>query len=207
MHLKRNEVPRNWPIARKGTKSIVVPGHNKRNGIPVLILLRDILKLAKKRKEVERILREGKVKVNGKLIREDKFTMLLFDIMNVEGKDYKLILENKKFKLQETKDREKTLKITGKKILSGGIVQIQLNDGRNLLVKEKMKMGDSIVLNFDGKITEKIELREGSKIVVISGSHIGEEGKVEKIDEKSKIAIIVIQKEKVNLGLGRIMAI
>ena len=207
MHKTRNETPKTWPIARKGTKYIVVASHNKRAGIPLLILLRDILKIAKKRKEVERILRDGKIKVNGKIVRDEKYALLLLDILNIGEKNYKLILENRKFKFEDTKEKEKIAKIIGKKILHKGKVQINLNDGRNLIVKEKMNIGDSLAINFEGKITRKIELKENSKIIVISGSHIGEEGKVEKINREKKTAEININKKKVNLDLKRIMAI
>jgi small subunit ribosomal protein S4e len=207
MHLTRNQVPKFWPIARKGTKSVVVPSHNKRNGIPIMVILRDILKLAKTRKEVKKILRDGKIKVNGKLVRDEKFALVMFDIMEMNSKNYKLVLENKKFKVEETKDKEKIIKVTNKKILPGGIVQINFNDGRNIITKEKLNVGDSVVMNFDGKIEKKIELKEGSKVIVMTGSHRGEGGKVERIEEKKKTAEILIGKEKVNLELKRLIAI
>ena len=55
-HLKRQEVPTNWPIKRKGTTFVVRPDTNLKLGIPILIVLRDILKLTKDRKETEKIL-------------------------------------------------------------------------------------------------------------------------------------------------------
>jgi len=205
MHQKRNEVPRTWPIARKGTKQVVVPKHNKRNGIPLLIVLRDILKIAKKRKEVERIIREGRIKVNGKAAKDDRFAMLFMDILSVGDKSYKLVFENKKFKLQDTREKEKIVKVVGKRVLNKNKIQVNLSDGRNMQVKDKLKIGESLAVDFDGKILRKIELKEGAKIVVMSGSHLGEEGKVEKIADKT--AIISIGKEKVNLNLKSIMAV
>ena len=53
MHLKRQNTPKSWPIHRKGTKYIVRPQFNPRKGVPILILLRDMLKVAKNRKEVK----------------------------------------------------------------------------------------------------------------------------------------------------------
>jgi len=200
-------MPKTWPVPRKGTKYIAVASHNKATGIPLLILLRDILKIAKKRKEVEKIIRDGKIKVNGKIARDDRFALGLLDILEVDGKSYKLVLENKKFRLEETKDKEKITKIIGKKILNKNKVQINLNDGRNIISKEKLKVGDSLAINFEGKISRIIELKENSKVIVISGSHIGEEGKVENIDRKKKTAEIKTQKEKINLDLKRVMAV
>lgn len=207
MHLTRNEVPRTWPIPRKGTKSIVVPKNNKANGIPLLILLRDMLKIGEKRKEIEKIMREGKIKVNGKVVKDEKYALVVLDILSLGDKSYKLVLKNKKFNLEETKEKEKIVKIVGRKILKGKKVQINLGDGRNIMTSEKLNIGDSVAINFEGKIARKIELKENAKVMVISGSHIGEEGKVERIDEKNKTADIRMVKEKVNLNLNRIMAI
>ncbi len=207
MHLKRSLAPKSWPIPRKGTKYIIMPSHNKRKGIPILVILRDMLKIARNRKEVKKILNGKKAKVNGKLVRDEKFPLVLFDILELAGKSYKLILENKKFGLEETKDKEKIVKIIGKKILSGKKMQINLNDGRNYIVKENYKVNDSLVINFEGKIVKKLELKDGAKVVIISGKHIGEEGKIERIDE-NKIALIKLKEtNKINLSFDRIMAI
>jgi small subunit ribosomal protein S4e len=207
MHLTRSETPRSWPVARKGTKYMAVPSHGKSDGITMISLLRDVMKIAKDRKEVKRILHEGKASVNGKLVRDEKFALVLFDVLDLDGKKYKIVLEHKKFKLEETKDKEKIVKVTGKKILSKDSIQVNFNDGRNIMTQEKISMGDSAALSFDGKIVRKIELKDGAKVIVIGGSHIGEEGKVDKLDEKTKKAIVIINKEKVNLDLERLMAI
>jgi ribosomal protein S4E len=44
-HLTRQEVPREWPIPRKGSVYVVRPDKEIEKGIPILILLRDVLKL------------------------------------------------------------------------------------------------------------------------------------------------------------------
>ena len=51
-HIKRQSAPTNWPIERKGTKFIVTPLGSITEGVPVLILLRDILRITENRKEV-----------------------------------------------------------------------------------------------------------------------------------------------------------
>jgi len=53
MHLKRQKIPNSWPIERKGTKYIVRPSNGIKNSIPLLILMRDMLKIATTRKEVK----------------------------------------------------------------------------------------------------------------------------------------------------------
>jgi small subunit ribosomal protein S4e len=69
MHLKRNQASKRWPIPRKGTKYVAVPLHNKHNSIPIVIVLRDLLKIGKSKKEIKKILLENKIKINGKIIK------------------------------------------------------------------------------------------------------------------------------------------
>ncbi|MFH1711293.1 MAG: KOW motif-containing protein [Nanoarchaeota archaeon] len=208
MHKTRSEVSKLWPVPRKGTKFLVVASHNEDIGIPVLVVMRDLLRLGKTKKEVKRIILLEKVKVNGKTIKDEKFPLVLFDVLSLGDKSLKLVIVNKRFSLEETKEMKKISKISGKNIVAGGKVQINLNDGRNFLTTEKVTVGDSVLFDFGKNKMEKIiELKSGSNVLVIGGSHIGEEGKIEKIDEKNKKAEVKFGKEKINLDLKRLMAV
>lgn len=208
MHKTRSQTPKLWAIPRKGTRFLVVSNHNQYKGISLLIVLRDMMGVGKTRKEIKRIILLEKVKVNGKLIKDEKFPLVLFDVLSLENKSYKLVIKNKKFALEETKDSEKISKVIGKKILGKDKTQINLNDGRNFLSKEKMSVGDSVVFNFkENKISKVIPLKENCEIIVISGSHIGEKGKIEKINEKTSEAETKLDEKKASLQLKRLMAI
>ena len=52
MHNKRLAAPKTWPVQRKSTKYILV-SRNSDNSIPLLIVLRDLLKVVRKRKEAK----------------------------------------------------------------------------------------------------------------------------------------------------------
>lgn len=203
MHLKRNESPGIWPIPRKGTKCLAVPNHYKMRAITALLALRDLLKVGKTAREIKNIIHEKKVKINGKVISDEKFPLMLFDTLSVGNKNYKLNIENKKFKLEETKENTKISKIIGRKILAGKKMQINLNDGRNFLAKEKMNIGDSVLVQ-DGKIVKVIPLKIGAEVIVIGGSHLGEEGKVEKIDKRT--VTVTLKHGKLNLKDEILMA-
>lgn len=208
MHQKRNLAPKSWPIPRKGTKFTVLNMHNKTKGVPSLIVLREMLKVAKNRTEAKKIIHDRKVSINEKQIKDEKFPLMLFDIFSVDDKSYRLILENKKFKLEETKEKGKTYKIIGKRMLSDKKIQINLNDGRNFLSNEKLKVGDSVAVDFKtGKIARIIPLKNTSEIIVIEGKKIGSYGKIGKINEENNTAEVAFGKEKVNLKLNNIMAI
>ncbi len=212
MHLKRSKKPKTWPLAKKGTKYLVRPSHSLKKAIPLLIVLKDIIKIAKNKKEVKKILNFGKIKVNGKTVREEKYPLILFDNLSLDNKNFKLVLKNKKFDIVEIKEEDankKISKIVGKKILKREKIQINLADGRNYLIgKEKVKVGDSVVIDLkQNKIMEILPFKEKCRILFIAGKHIGEEGIIEEIDEKSKIITLKVGEEKLNSRLRSLMVI
>ena len=69
MHLKRHKVPKNWPIHIKGTK-YVVKATSK--GVPLLIIVRNMLKLAQNRREVKKAIHLKSILVSGKVAQDEK---------------------------------------------------------------------------------------------------------------------------------------
>jgi len=191
MHIKRTQMPKAWPIPRKGRKRrfVAVPSHMTRKGIPLLFLLRDVLGIAKTRKEVKYMTHNGMVKVNNKIRRDENFPMQVFDILTLDkaNLNYRLEIVNRKFNLIKISAKEaetKIVKISGKKIISEGKVQMNLDDGRNILTKEKFSVGDSVILDTrTGKIVKILPLKEGAKIEVVTGKHAGEKGTLVGVEE------------------------
>lgn len=207
MHLKRNKMPKTWPIERKGTKYIT--RSFSRNSIPLIIALRDMLKVVKIRKEAKHLLNLKKVKVNGKLINEEKYPIGLFDNLTLDNKNYKLVFKNKKFNFEEISHEQtsrKIAKVIGKKILPGKKLQVNLSDGRNYMITGKVNTGDSALIDFNSnKISEILALKQNSKIIFISGKHIGEHGEIEKIEKKN--AVVKSGNKKINADLESLMAV
>lgn len=205
MHLKRQMAPKTWPIPRKGTKYLVRPLSNLKLGVPILIALRDILKIAKNKKEVKKIINAKQVLMNGKNPKDVRDVIKLFDVLTLipENKNYQLVInEHGKFFLEEISDKtnEKISKIIGKKVLKGKKTQLNLVDGINVLSDLKCKLNDSLVFNFKDKKPVKIlELKEKANVFVYGGKHAGTKGNIEKIDDKHKIVQIKNKDEKVNV--------
>jgi len=208
MHLKRNKNPKFWPIPRKGTKYLALANHNQRESLPLLIILRNILKLARNKKELKKILNEEQIQVNYKKIKETNFPVGLFDIINIPTikKNYQINLsENKKIILKEISDKEaetKIFKIKNKKILSKNQVQLNFIGGKNLISDKKVLVGESIVLKLkDNKIIKIIPFKKGEKILVIKGKHQGCSGIINQIEclGNKKIAEIISNKKKLNV--------
>jgi len=69
-HLSRLNAPTSWSIKRKVIKFTTRPSggaHSLRESIPLSIVVTQLLKYARTRKEVKKILNEGKIFVNGKV--------------------------------------------------------------------------------------------------------------------------------------------
>lgn len=211
--MKRHKVPKNWPIPRKGTTFVVKPASGNEKGLPVLIILRDILKFAQRRKEVKKAIHEKNILLNGKLVREDKQTAMLYDVLTlVPSKNYRLELkENGKFKVEEISEKDagkKVTKIINKKTLKGKKNQLNLSDGRNVLDDKKCKVNDSVLINFkDKKIEKVLELKEKANVLIFAGKHAGKKGQIEKLKLERKMASVKVGEDKINVLIKQLMVI
>lgn len=214
MHLKRQMAPKSWPVYRKGTKYIVRPRVYIEKGIPVLIVLRDMLKIVQNRKEAKRIIHMKHILLNSKPVRDERNGVLLFDVITIVPlkKNYRLELStNKKIEIKEIKEKEagyKITKIMNKKTLKGKKTQLNLSDGRNFLSDIQCNINDSVLINFKEKKIEKcIPLKDGSWIFIFAGKHTGKRGIIKKIDSEKKMAELDIGKKSVNVLIKQIMAV
>ncbi len=212
-HLKRQSISKNWPIIRKGTTFVVKP--ISKRGIPLLIVLRELLKIAQTREEVKTAIQKKLLLVNNRLVKDEKIGLVLFDTLSILPSKiyYRLELSEKgKFELREIKEEEankKIAKIINKRTLAGKKIQINLNDGGNFLVEPKFSCltNDSVVVNFKNKKIEKcLSLKEKSNAIIFAGKHAGKTGQIEEINER-KMAIINCSKEKINVLIKQIMVI
>jgi small subunit ribosomal protein S4e len=210
-HLKRQAIPKTWPIPRKGNKFVVESGEK---GIPLLIVLRDILEIARNRREVKKALIKKDILVCGKNAKEEKKNLFLNDTISLvpSKKAFRIIFSDKgKYNVEEISEKEsfeKISKIIGKKVLRGKKTQINLFDGRNYLVDEKCNVNDSAKIDFKkNKVIKFIDLKEKSKVIVIGGKHSGKKGTIEKIDEDKKIAEVNLGEEKINVLNEDLMAV
>ncbi len=198
MHLKRNEASTKLPITRKGTTYVVRAVSNVNNSVPVLIALRDILKLAKTSREVKAMMHSGLLKLNGRKIKSQNESIQLFNILEA-GKHYQLsLLPTKKFTFEEIKNPSSRLvKVTGKKLLSGNKIQLNLHDGSNTISKEKISINDTLHLDFSGKITSHIQFEKAKDVFILSGKYAGLKGTLHSvINGNAKIKLKNIEGER-----------
>jgi small subunit ribosomal protein S4e len=142
-HLKRLPAPASWPIHRKEFRWVVKPRagpHSLSKSLPLLLVVRELLGLAKNRREVKTMLSEGHVKVDGKVRREDDYPVGTMDVVEIPiaEKAFRVLPSKKGLRLYAVGREEKEFKlckIIGKTIVTEGNLQLNLHDGKNILVK------------------------------------------------------------------------
>jgi len=214
MHLKRQKSPKKWPINRKGTKYVVRPNFSINDGVPLLLFLRDMLKIVENRKEIKVALHNKHILLNDKPARDDKNTVLLFDKVTIvpSNKYYELNLsEFGKFKaneISESSSHQKISKIKDKKILKGKKTQLNLSDGRNVLSDISCKVNDSILFDFKSKkIVKCMPLKENADVIVFAGKHTGNYGKIKKIENEKKMVELETNTGKINALIKQILVL
>ena len=215
MHLKRSKAEKEWPIPRKGTTYIALSSHAQKTGMSVLMILRDLLKIAKTRKEARYLTLGGDIKINGKVRKSENFPVQFYDVITLDKikKSYRLNIVHKKFKLEEvsaTEANSKIVKIIGKITLDKKTTQINLEDGTNLIYDKPFNVNDSVILNLkSGGIDKILPLKEGAKVEITSGKHAGEKGTLKEIIllERTKRYQIKLSGGEVGLPIQTIFVI
>ena len=199
-HLKRKPAPSFWPIHRKEYRWVVKPSpgpHGTAESLPLLVVLRDILALGKTRREIDILLSQGNVKVDGTIRREDDFAVGLMDVIEVPAlnKVYRVLpIPAKGLGLHEVPKEEhdfKLCKIIGKTTVQGGHIQLNLSGGRNVLVKvaDPRKPAEDIYKTSDllrisipeGEVLAHLRFEEGVLALIDGGKNAGQWGEVVKI--------------------------
>lgn len=190
-HQKRISVPRSWMISKKSNKWITAtrPGpHNKKQSLPLAVVLRDMLEVVDNRAEAKRVLSEGKVQVDGVVRKDLKFPVGLMDVISIPENDvsYRVLFDHKgRLVLQQLEGIENTklCRISGKNYVKGGKIQLNLSDGSNILGSNDYKAKDTVVLSLPGRnIVKHIAYKEGNLAMIVGGSHTGEIGTINAIN-------------------------
>lgn len=189
-HQKRVTVPVSWPISRKTHAWVAKasPGpHSAEQSIPLVTVVRDMLKLVDNAREVKRILYEGKVLIDGKAQKDYKLPVGIFDVVSIPllNQQYRMMKDLRgMFYLSpiEAVDAKKLARIENKTIITGKKLQLNLSDGSNKLAEGEFKVGDSLVLSIpDKKVEDRIEYKIGNLAMVVGGKHTGQTGKIKEI--------------------------
>jgi small subunit ribosomal protein S4e len=191
-HLKRLNAPKSWTILRKTTKYIVKPlpgAHKLSESMPISLVLRQ-LGHAQSAAEAKKILHAHKILVDGRRVIDLKSPVGLFDSITLAGSnEYYRIVFDTKGRLQflaipKNEAGLKICKIINKTSIPGGRIQLNLNDGRNIIAdKNPAKTGDTLVIEVPSqKIANHLVFEKGALIYLLGGKHIGTIGVLDKVD-------------------------
>jgi len=191
-HQKRLSVPKSWPVERKeGTFTVKAgAGPHGEDGVPLLIVLRDVLGYVDSRKEARYALNQDNVVINGTAVNDEERPVGMFDIVAFDERgEYYRVFPDEGGRLTLTPiDADaagsKLGKIDTKRHVAGGDVQLTLHDGQTLLVADDSEYaaGDSLVVdNETDEIVAHFVYEEGALVTAVAGSHAGEIGTIDEI--------------------------
>ncbi len=206
MHLTRAELSSKMPLPRKGTKYIARAKGHMKNSVPVVVALRDVIKLCKTAREVKHLVHKNLIKVNGKIVKDIRYPIKILEILEC-GDMYILTINNHgKYLFEPIKEKSRICKVISKKVNRNGIVQLNLHDGTNIVSKEDISVNDSLELDFSNKVKKVIKMKKGAEVIVVSGKSNGLKGKIENIEGK-KASLKLQQGKEVVLETKHIIAI
>lgn len=192
-HQKRLSAPTSWPVERKTETFTVKAGagpHGER-GVPLVVLLRDVLGYVDSAREADYALEHDSVLVNGTAVSDHRRPIGMFDILAfTEREEYYRVFPDEGGRLAltpiEADAAESRLgKIVKKQQVTGGETQITLHDGTTLLVDDDSSYAgsDSIVVdNEDLSVLAHFPFEDGALVTAVDGQHAGEIGRIESIN-------------------------
>ena len=202
-HMKRKPAPKIWPIHRKEDVWTVnpIPGpHSLARSIPLALIVRDMLGYAKTAKEARNIISSGKVLVDGKVRRDERFLVGLMDVISVVDakKSYRVLPSGKGLMLYPVNAEEaafKLCRIEDKTVVKEGKMQLNLHDGSSSLVAkdalDSLENNEYNTLDVvkisvpDREILSYTKLANGAPVMVTGGKNMGKWGKIASIEKKA----------------------
>ena len=196
-HLKPYAAPAWWPVPVKERPWTVKPRpgpHPIERSIPLLILVRDVLGYAKTAREARKIISEGHIKIDGKIRRDHKYPVGLMDVVEIvdTGETFRVIPYPIKYYVLHPISKEeaeiKLCRIENKTTVKGGHIQLNLHDGRNILIRVKdptnpeedtfSTLGTVKIRIPSQELLDYIGLEEGVIAIVSGGRNVGRVGRV-----------------------------
>lgn len=191
MHLKRYSIPKYWKMEKKAQKFAISPRpgpHRKSECIPLLVVLRDVLKICSNAKKADNVIKRGEILVDKKARKDPNYPVGFMDVIEIPGiqKYYRVTVNKSGLLLEEIKQDEagkKLCRIQGKRKISGGVTQLSLHDGRNISTdKNDYNPNDSVLIELPSqKIIQHFRFEKNSPAIIMSGRNTGAKGKVKEI--------------------------
>jgi len=183
-HQKRIAKPESIPLTDKKANTWMInpcPGsHSKRNSMPLSVLVKDVLGVAKSAKEARMILVKRMVEVDGRVRTEEKFPVGLMDTISFPKaeKYYRIVVDwkgrLKPIEISKAQAKRKIVRVIGKHVAPGAKISLTFHDGKNLVSDNHIHPGDGLVISLpEAKMESHLKLTPGAKCLIVEGKHAG----------------------------------
>merc|ERR1712223_54670 len=188
-HLKRLAAPKSWMLDKMGGVYTIRPSsgpHKLGESMPLTLFLRNRLKYALNKTEVQTILKQRLVKIDGKVRTDDKFPCGFMDVIQIEknNENFRLIYDVKgRFTIHRITNQEAKYKLCRVRAVKTGpknVPFLYTSDGRTIRYPDPLvKANDSIRLGINtNKIMDFIKFDSGNLCMVTGGRNTGRVGTI-----------------------------
>jgi small subunit ribosomal protein S4e len=181
------------------------------------MVLRDVLKVAITMHEAERILNEGKVRVDGIVRRDSNFAVGLMDVIELSaGQTHRMVPKNSalldSMAIEDSEKGVKLVRVTSKITIKDKKIQYGFHDGKTLISDQKLKVGDTCVIDIPKvHVKSRIAFEKGSTALIITGENAGRVGKIDDIQDGifslPKRALVSFDDKSVELPVEMVMVV
>ncbi len=205
-HLKRYAAPRALKLPRKSIVWVVKPApgpHPGDKSIPLRLIPREYLGLARTACEADRLLSERHVLVDGKVRRDSKFPTGLMDVVQLPAlnKSYRVSLNRRGrlilYEIPQAEAQFKLCRVVRKDIAPGKKIQLTFHDGKTLVGDfGEFKPRDVVKLTLPKpRALERVPFEKGAFALVTGGENVGRVGKIAEIKliESTKPNIVTLE--------------
>ena len=182
-HLNRMASPRYMRVDKKMSKYIAKPmlgRHTLQSSVALVTVLKESIGVGSSTYEMKKAIKEGKIKVNGNVVKDERLAIGLEDIVEIvpSNEVYRIGIDNKgRINAEKTDNKAQTLKIVGKYIYKGGKLMLRLHDGTSIAAIKDADVNDSVKLN-NRKVEKVVKLEKGAQCLIIRGIHSAETGSI-----------------------------
>ena len=192
-HLKRLPAPSYWPIHRKETTWAPKPNagaHRSLSCLPLGVIIRDALGIAKTRREVVRILSHGKVKVDGRTRYDGNYPVGLMDVVELADANiaYRVLPIERQglsiIRIPKDEAKFKLCKVLTKTTAPKGLVQFGVHDGRSVTMPKAtgdipFATNDTLRVSIPmQRVLSHMKFEKGNLALVVAGRNAGKNGKI-----------------------------
>merc|ERR1711861_57049 len=190
-HMKRLNAPKHWMLDKMGGTWAPRPStgpHKLRECLPLVLVLRNRLKYALTKKEVQQILMQRLIKVDGKVRTDANFPCGFMDVISIEKTDehFRMLYDSKgRFVVHRLNNKQfskemqfKLCRVQRLAVGAKGVPCVTTHDGRTIRYPDPCsKVHDTLKVDIaTGKATDSLKFETGATAAIPRGQNQGRVG-------------------------------